>query len=268
MAHSRLLGVAVMLVSVGSMAAAPAPAPGPSPTPRIQIQPQMTMPSVTITQVAFALGGYQVTVNNPLASTNPMELHYKGKAIPFDSKSKGQVLVSVPDPDSVALCNIGTLAFNLTGTNAELKIRHAEVVGSPAFTASGGKLTGAPVTPGDANGKVALVSGGATHWYGCGYKFEMSALTTNDTTVTPQHLKVELFDIDGSKMGEAPANVGPKDQTSITVGSNGNVSGRVGKIRAHLSDPTSELDGKIMGQRDLLIEITRTGGNVSLKLID
>jgi len=265
----KMTRVVVISVALCCMGAAPAPAPSPSSAPSIQFGPKLALPAATISQIELAAGGFAVTVDNPSATVSSLSLQYKGKTLAFETKSKAPVIVQVPDPDAAALCNIGKLAFQLTGPNADTRVRHAELAAPPTFNAGGGSLSGTAGIPGDTEGKVVIVAGGATHWYGCGQKFEVGVQIANKTTVNPQQLKLELLDVDGTKMAEGPANVKAQATESIGLATTGNVSGRLGQVRVRLTDASPELSGKLPSGRDLLVTISRaSGGPLALKLVD
>lgn len=222
-----------------------------------------------ITQVGSSSdgGGFAVKVENPASTARSLTLHHKSTAIAFEVKPRDQYFVQVTDPDVAALCNLGTPTFQLSGDGSDTRVRHVEVIGTPVFSAGGGSLSGAAVVPGENDNKVAITAGGATHWYGCGQKFEISVQIANKTAVTPQSLKVELLDVDGTKIGEASANVKAKGVESFKVATTANVSGRVGQLRARLADASSELGGKL-SSHDLLVMVSRTGGSFTFKLTD
>jgi hypothetical protein len=260
---NRALTVIALVGGLSAVAAAPV---GPSLQPSVPTQPPrvLTPPAHTISSVALASDGFFVTVASTAAEIASIQLQVGSAKVPVQTKAQGIVIIHVADPAAASVCNLGTIGFSLEGAKADTKVRHVQPTKAPAFTAGGPGLIG---PAGDATGRLAFTAGGPTHWYGCGQKFEFSAAVTNDTDIAPQHLMMELLDVDGTKLGEQPVTVAAHGKASLLMGSNGTMVGRTGMLRARLVDATKELSGKLINGRDLGFTITREGP-LPLKLID
>lgn len=261
-----LVGGLLGLANVAD-AAPPPPAanqlqPAPSNQTRIALPP-----AHTIKAVALASDGFFVTVASTAKTIASIELHVGAQKVPVQTRAEGDAIIHVTDPASLNVCNLGTIGFSLEGAKADTSVHHV-VAKSPMFNAASSGVTGGGAAIGDATGKVTFTAGGALHWYGCGEKFEIGAEIKNDTDFTPQQLKIQLIDVDGSTIGEAPVSIPPHTKANIKLATSGNVVGRTGSLHARLVDPSGELAGKLINGRVLGFTITRQGPAPTLKLVD